>query len=649
MRNNIPNWVNNWITFTDYDSNLSIDLVEEEKDHISVVEVKWIGEQKYVSAIQLNMVLIDPVIQLHWKSHLSPEEDMVIGDLVFRSPAIIFGKEKHILSLIPDLDFIDKHREVPHIMDYVESDRRLFYGLSYYDKKGHVYFQRAEQPFRVEPNQILFRFYLVQWSQVKEFRDFQPVTEFLWTQFAQKQMTKTVNSSDRLLDATKDLEKYAKYTYDWAFNRWEPVVWQEFELNQKQVGSSVFIVRGSQTPGLEHEDDWREKKSIWNQAWFSSLRSAYGYRLWGEHWEDDDLIHRSELAKNFALSAPQNNGLFPSVYTADEDLNWENGSWGHSNRRPANHEDYYHLLDMSWTCIWMLKWWENIDPDQALLDYTVTYANRLIDLQNSDGSFPAWIHEQTEEKSPYLKQSAETAMHVWLLTKLYRLTNQDSYLIAGKAAADFVLTEVVPHGKWEDFETYWSCARQWNKKKFGEKDPRSSLYNQCSFSIFWTAEALKELYQATNEKFYLEQGEKVLAELSLYQAIWNPAYLFVPVLGGFGVMTSDDEWNDARQSLFSVTYAEYFHLTGKEEYKYRGIWAIRASFYMMYCPENKEVKKLYEKKFPHFGQKDYGFEMENVHHGEFGSYTHVEAGEFTIFDWGNGSASASLGMLLLNK
>lgn len=132
--------------------------------------------------------------------------------------------------------------------------------------------------------------------------------------------------------ALNDLIKYAEYTYNWAFNTWKPVVWQQFKLNGRDVGVPVLIVRTAQKPGSGYEVNWREKKSIWNQAWFSSLRSAYGYRLWGMKWNNSDLIEKSELAKQFALSAPQTNGLFPALYEAGEDLKWENGKWGHSNR-----------------------------------------------------------------------------------------------------------------------------------------------------------------------------------------------------------------------------------------------------------------------------------------------------------------------------
>ncbi len=35
------------------------------------------------------------------------------------------------------------------------------------------------------------------------------------------------------------------------------------------------------------------------------------------------------------------------------------------------------------------------------------------------------------------------------------------------------------------------------------------------------------------------------------QASWQPPFMYVDVLGGFGVMNADGEWNDSRESLFA--------------------------------------------------------------------------------------------------
>lgn len=642
--NVLPNWISNWLTLKN-NENINLSIIEEKVEgnrSIALIEAIWAQNSCSVEEIQLFMELTRKDITCSWKPHLSPNEDMVIGDLFFQSPAIILEKDTEMFALIPDLNFIEKHRGAPHFMDYVKPDNRIFYGLGEYEKTHHVYHRRTPKPFLLNENQSLFRFYLIQWEGSTEKRNLKPVVEFLWDTFAKERMIQDQAEEYQYEGEMQSLEKYAKYTYDWAFNRWESVVWQEFELNQDHVGGCVFIVRAAQSPGAGQENNWREKKSLWNQAWFSSLRSAYGYRLWGDHWNNQDMVRRSELAKNFALSAPQVNGLFPSVFWADENQDWKNGYWGHSDRRPDQHDNFGHLLDMSWTCYWMLKWYTDIEKDHRLLAYVQNYADRLVSLQKEKGNFPAWVHLETGNISPYLLDSPETSMHAWLLGSLYVITNEEKYLDSSLKAISFVIEEVIPNGRWEDFETYWSCSRMWEGKKYGEKDKRSGLYNQCNFSIYWTAEALKELYKITENPKFLRLGEQILAELSLYQAIWEPEYLKQPVLGGFSVMNTDDEWNDARQSLFAVTYNDYFRLTGKTEYKFRSLWAMKASFYMMYCPENTEVKKLYEITHPHFTEKDYGFEMENAHHGE----NIDRAGEFTIFDWGNGSASASLAELL---
>lgn len=640
----IPQWLDQWIQIDFSQVNIHWQAHDVKTlgsvSQITSLEAQWQGETQILERIQATMPLANPRIDCIWKPHLAPFESMVIGDLFFQSPAIVLTQDAKVFALIPDIDFIESKRQVPHYMDYVKPNNHLIYGLGHYEKTQHVYHTLKAEPFEVKDGQSLFKFYLVEWNNFESVRPLEVVSEFMWDYFGKERM-KSEDSEVQL----QGLETYVQHTYNWAFNHWKEVVWQEFEIEKQAVGAAVFIVRTKQKPGLGYENDWREAKSIWNQAWFSSLRSAYGYRLWGEAWDDKELIQKAELAKRFALSAPQKNGLFPSVFVADAEGDWSQGVWQHSNRRPAKHENYGHLLDMSWTALWMLKWYQDIEADEALLTYVTSYVKRLLALQQNEGNFPAWVEMDTGELSPYLLNSPETSMHAWLLAELYGITQDLRYLEASRKAIDFVIQSVIPNGRWEDFETYWSCSREWEGKQYGQKDARSGLYNQCNFSIYWTAEALLSIYHKTNDARYQKIGQSVLGELSFYQAVWDPPYVNVPVLGGFGVMNTDDEWNDARQSLFALTYLRYYQVTSKEEYYYRALWAMKASFNMMYCPENPEVKALYDKTFPFLDEKDYGFEMENAHHGE----NIEQAGEFTIFDWGNGSASASLAEWLLKN
>ena len=572
-----------------------------------------------------------------WKSHLAPEYNMTIGDKAFRSPAIVMEGDDERLALIPDLQALSKERVIPHVMDYVLDGNELYYGLSHYQETGHVYYKLDPQSHVISKT-VSLRFYIVTWdkSAYEDKRDFRPVEAFIWESFASQQM-KLAESPQQVLSS---LEIYPRYTYEWALDRWHDVCWQQFKIGEQEVGGVVFLVTAKQKPGQGKEDSWREPKSLWNQAWFCSLRSAYGYWQAGQRFGRTDWVEKAELALEFALSAPQTNGLFPGYFQAGPNNEWETGQWYMSGpRRPEHHEHYVHLLDSSWTCYWLLKWYKDLRQDHRILDYVGSYVERLVTLQRDDGGFPAWVRPDTLECSPYLQESPETSVHAMLLCLLYEVDPRRNYIKQAEEACHYVYKHIVPLGRWEDFETYWSCSKQWEGKRYGVKDPRSGLYNQCNFGMYWTVEAAKALYQTTGEPQWLDKGERVLAEISLYQQIWEPEYIDVPSLGGFGVMTSDDEWNDARQSLFALTYFDYYRLTGNETYLTRSMRAMQASFYMMYCPENERVMKLYNDVHPHFDDRDYGFHMENFNHHDGTSVKGL--GEFTIFDWGCGAASST--------
>jgi hypothetical protein len=142
---------------------------------------------------------------------------------------------------------------------------------------------------------------------------------------------------------------------------------------------------------------------------------------------------------------------------------------------------------------------------------------------------------------------------------------------------------IVPEGRWEDFETYWSCSSWGIDDLLGKKVERNDLHKQNTFSMFWTAEALLETYRATGKREFLTLGERVLDELLMAQASWQPPYMYVDVLGGFGVMNADGEWNDSREACSPrPSFATGGALTG-------GIRPTRACgapilFVMMYAP-----------------------------------------------------------------
>lgn len=610
-------------------------------------------------------------VEFAWMPHLAPRDRMLVGDMVFRSPAMVFAGAGQAVALIPDLDHLEKAPvRLPAVMDLDRRDPkggRLYYGYTpYRPADRHVYFEPDEDRVIEAPEgRLVLRYELLSAPVPRPQASLERVSRYLWERFGRAHTADALLRSkgaefegkgheastgpaagmldDRWVQFAP-LETYAAYAYDWAFERWKDVCWHEFELDGRRVGAVVFIVTAEQSPGYGKPAGWREAKSIWNQAWFSSLRSAYGYYLWGKAWNRPDLIERARLAKEFALAAPQKEGLFPGYYVAGEDGSWETGRWVRSsNRKPPFHEAYYHLVDSSWTALWMLRWYRDLEKDERLRAYVTAYIERLLSLQLPSGAFPSWVHGETGDASHYLRESPQTAMHVLLLSEWAGLTGNERALEAAKKGAEFLISGPIPQGRWEDFETYWSCSREWEMKVYGVRDPKSGLYAQCNFSIYWTAEALCALYEQTRDERYLQHGVEVLGELSLYQQIWNPPYIDIPAFGGFGVMNTDGEWNDARQSLIALTYLRYFRHTGRPDHFERGVAALRAAFTMMYAPENATVSALYQKRHPHFSAIDYGFCVENYAHGGVAGVEGI--GPFTIFDWGCGSAAATAAMV----
>jgi rubredoxin len=244
-----------------------------------------------------------------------------------------------------------------------------------------------------------------------------------------------------------------------------------------------------------------------------------------------------------------------------------------------------------------------------------------------------------------LRQSPESSVSSTLLLKLHKLTSDDKYMWAGLKAINAVIESVLGDSRWEDFETYWSCST-FGQDHLGKKFARNGQYKQCTFSMFWTAEALFWAWKSTREEAFLEKGRRVMDELSMYQAVWQPPYMNVNVFGGFAVMNADAEWLDARQSLFAELFIEYGYALNDQELIGRGMAALRASFAMMYCPENPAAKKQWEQRWGFFGPEDYGFMMENYGHKGYVLPDGTGMGVFSIFDWGAGAAAEAYNRIL---
>lgn len=583
-----------------------------------------------------------------WAPHLTPGPEYIADQHIFRCPAMMAADESHLTAVWPDLDTL-KTASDRWYMDLDAKNGRMTLGVSDAEVPVHVLFRRKKGHI-FAAGEFRFAFWIYQSRRREDLQNpFRPVLDFYWKRMGEP-----------LFDAGhpdhRSLRTYCERTYHWAFTSWKDTVWQAFEIDGDAVGAPAFIVNVTQSPHYPGTPTWRETLSVWNQAWFSSLRSASGLYRYAQEFGRPDLAEKARLTKELALHMPQTaDGLFYSVVATEmhprktasgtvwESAGWDTRFFGNSNRNPRTGDiarSPFHILDMSITATYMLRWHRDLESDERLLSYAKRYADGLLRLQRKDGFFPAWITLEGEVLEE-LQISPETSASVIFLAELYALTGEERFRDAAQRGMNAVLREIVPEGRWEDFETYWSCSR-FGGEYLGRKIPRNGMYKQCNFSMYWTAEALFILYRQIGDKAYLRSGRRVLDELLMTQAIWQPPYMKVPVFGGFGVMNADGEWLDARQSLFAGLIVEYGLALKEEEYVKRGIAALRASFVMMVCPENPQVMSEWKKRWPFFAEEDIGFMMENYGHDGIMNEAYSGIGEFTIYDWGNGAASEAV-------
>lgn len=640
---------------TEFIANMACEPIGEYKPEYSVELI-----EQEIYKINLSFNILEDVFQddwrvdvipgfnptFHWSPHLTPTEEYIISQQVFRTPALIVSDSTRQIIFIPDLDIMSKDNGIKWYMDLDAEKNKMTLGMSEYDVKEHVLFVRKKGT-KYSKGKVEIGFYIMLQKDKNDIYDpWRKPLDFIWGRWG-----RDLYYSGKPLNGS--LDSYVDYTYNWAFKEWKSSVWQEFDIDGKHVGGQSFIVNVTQSPNYTGNMREREIKSIWNQAWFSSLSSAQGFYRYGRKNNNKALMDKAQMVKELALCAPQKKGFFPSVLatemesvningeTVNRSKGWDSRYWGNSDRNPYGgiKSAPYHVLDMSRTAFLMLTWYEELEKDNRLVEYVSNYINNLLNMQDKKGFFPSWIDKDNNSPCRELSESPETSMTVSVLLKLYNITENQKYLTAATKAIKAVINNIVFDGRWEDFETYWSCSSYGSTDLVGKKVSRNNMYKQCNFSMYLTAEALYYCYKTTGDLSYLKIGQRCLDEMLMTQASWQPPFMYVNTLGGFGVMNCDGEWNDARSSLFAELIVQYGIILDVKEYVERGLAAMRSSFVMMYCPENVKEKEQWEKAWPFFNEKDYGFTMENYSHSGLADNNGIGIGEFTIFDWGNGSAA----------
>ena len=561
-----------------------------------------------------------------WIPGLHDHEEHVAGEWFFRSPCVIVSAHGLYAVIVPDLDLMQEQPDLPHALDLRAWHHdgsgetyglpRISYGICRWKPDGHVLTAR-DKPAPVSGTEIAYAFDLLIGASRGPESIVADVTELLWDKYGTRHLRD-------IRPQVMPFEEYGRrYTYRHELNLWTKPV---------SVGSRV---------GYGIENTWR--RGVNYHAWENDFQAGFGLMHYGRKWDDDDLLSIAEGMIHLRLSSPRRNGAFPCIYNVDT-ASWEGAMYWTS--WPAHPADGYDLQSMGVTAWWMLYWYEQYPDLQRgadLLNWIMDFCRFLVDSQLPSGAIPTYFDRQLNP-SPQLKEDAPTAIGGAVLAKTARIVGDPEMERAAVKAGEFMLREIVPRMKFQDFELFYSCA----PRPLYWVDPLNGIPPVNTLAVQWAADHCLALFRLTDDARWLRQGEFCLGLLSLFQQVWAPnrfgkAYLF----GGFGVMNCDGEWNDGRQSRMVPTYADYYLSTGRIEYLERAVAASRAAFAAMDMEENhangiNDYRVTMAERLQ--VEPGIGLSPESLMHGDPRVHT-GEGGGWTGFNWGPGGGLSATAYL----
>lgn len=595
-----------------------------------------------------------------WTPNLRPLPDDIIADHVFRSPAVMLQKDSIFVALIPDLSYLIKNRALPLAMDLqlpqllhpdstassendstpqtvstfdnaAHSAPTLSFGFWPWKTRDHVYYQPDSTAApRLQDTEVSYAYYLWLEHRAASFpraldaksktagAPFRRVVDFLWEKFSPAYRDGNVGPLPATLDALAQR----------AWKQYADQTWVETKLNGRPVGGmkSERLAWSNSMPEEANDD-------VWFNSRLQTLRTAYGIYLYGKRSRDLASMQRAEKVLNLALAAPNEGGLFPSIYyftkttpeppapsaavvkiAKQKEPEQITHHWIGDEGRGGFGSDYNHTFDASWTGYWLLQWADLLPQRrQEILAFCRPYADFLLHWQQPSGVIPSWFHrDEQRPREEFFHENAETAGSALFLAELFNRTKEQRYLDAAVKAMNYITRDILPRNKWFDDETFLSCLRQ----PFDFYDSITGQFPQSTLSMNQAAMAYLTLYKITAKPEYLQWGAHVLDYALLYQQVWSPPFFSRNLFGGFGAQNTDGEWSDARQAYFAETLLDYFEATGKRAYFERAIAAMRAGFALFH----RDSPRSYE----------------NWAHEDGDS-----PGNITSIHWGTGSAAAS--------
>lgn len=579
----------------------------------------------------------------------------VIGDRKFFAPAAIIEKDGYMLALVPDLDIINekivhakgarpqKHLRIlavpmdtnkisfPSALDLdlssgVSPFPLVSFGRIDYWTEQHVYWrhENGKQIRELSDSSLNYGFNLFLSAGVEKKRGYQKISSYLWSTYGHQYFQKPKPQAMPFFE-------YASVSYPASFD------YQGYEVvNGEAIQSKsprkvdMAIRHRTGMPKLATWQQWEENgvpmgglrlsapqwnHLLYNTSWWNNVGDATGIYFWGRHLKDSTLVNKARRIINFTLSSPQQDGIFPALYDVDG-KKWVNSMWHPpmENYDPDSVTHYWNWKDGAYqtsstsvTAGYLLQYKKTCENNPAILPFVKRYGDFLIRNMQANGCVPAWFNKDLQPL-PSMKWNAEGGAHIWVLSELFRITQEKKYLAAAEKMAIFMIEEVMPRQKWYDFETFYSCA----VKAETFFDPHTGQYPANNMSMSWALEGFASLYEVSQNQMYLSSAQAIADYSIFYQAVWAPHYIITAYpFGGFSSQNSDAEWLDQRSHRFANGLVRIGLLANRQDLLERGVAATRASLTLINHPRHIE-NDIY--KYPNY---PLGLGPENIDHEGF--------------------------------
>lgn len=587
-----------------------------------------------------------------------PARDQVLGDRCFHAPAVILQEAGLFCALVPDLTAINAERVLsPDARRRMDVARNAFsvpiepdkysmptaldlnvvsglsprplvsFGMMDYVAAHHIRYLHANDGSMVralEKPDVRYAFDLLVGADLPPQRGCQEVARHQWQRYGH----------DVFMTRPHLAMPFAEYMQIVTNVTLKPMgSVHPAVAGFPDTGSFLFFDLQGQPVGGYRSAVPFMVDNLSNSEFWNNVRDAVGMYEWGRRAEDARLLDMARRTIRLALLAPQNErGMFPLNYRAATGrwvrnmFSASSGQNSHLFTHVDQEGDTYNLVAMSKTASHLLQYYERCEQDPRILAYACRYADGLLPLVGSDGAVPSYVAPDGKPYAP-LARSAQCATTMDFLAALFMRTRDARHLDAARRVGDYLIREVLPGQRWNDLEQHYSCG---NKPLTFTGDTEQGQPARGNLSPLWAASGFAALYRATEDRRYLEAGERCLDYATFSQCCWDPHFIYTAFpFGGFTADNADTATLlDARQAEAVGPLAWYGRTLGRQDLLERAVAAARSSVVLIRHPRHEGANNIYR----HPNLYPLGLGPENIDHEG-----HPQSAMRTSPSWGEGS------------